>query len=163
MPEAFQVVFNSQGSNVQTNTNRNAVVYNVNWGAILPKKYKKFHCQFVFKSINYACALTDNGFVNMNIGRISVFDGLQMSTSLGIIYPVILNAGNSFYNSTNNDNNDFWIDYPVNNNITITLNTFAGAAMGNMPHYVLMLNLIGVDDAELAVRNDSNILMTRNI
>ena len=129
---------------------------------ILPKKYKKFHCQFVFKSINYAGALTDNGFVNMNIGRISVFDGLQMSTSLGIIYPVILNAGNSFYNSTNNDNNDFWIDYPVNNNITVTLNTFAGAAMGNMPHYVLMLNLIGVDDAELAVRNDSNILMTRN-
>jgi hypothetical protein len=86
-----------------------------------------------------------------------------MLISLGIIYPVILNAGNSFYNSTNNDNNVFWIDYPVNNNITVTLNTFAGAAMGNMPHYVLMLNLIGVDDAELAVRNDSNILMTRNI
>lgn len=149
MPESFQVIFNSQGTNVINNANRNAVVYNVNWTSFLPKKYKKFHCQFVFKSQNFAGALTDNGFVNMNMGRISVFDGLQMSNSLGIIYPVYLSANVSFYNSTNNDNNDFWIDYPINNQITITLNTFAGNAMGNMPHYTLMLNLIGVDDEDI--------------
>jgi len=149
MPESFQVIFNSQGTNVINNANRNAVVYNVNWTSFLPKKYKKFHCQFVFKSQNFAGALTDNGFVYMNMGRISVFDGLQMSNSLGIIYPVYLSANVSFYNSTNNDNNDFWIDYPINNQITITLNTFAGNAMGNMPHYTLMLNLIGVDDEDI--------------
>jgi hypothetical protein len=158
MPEAFQVIFNSQGSNVLNNTNRNAVLYNVNWGAFLPKKYKKFHCQFVFKSLNYAGVLTDNGFVNMNIGRVSVFDGLQMSTSLGVIYPVVLNATNSFYNSTNNDNNDFWIDYPINNNVTLTLNTFAGAAMANMPHYTLMLNLIGVEDKDILTNEHPNSL-----
>ena len=153
MPEAFQVIFNSQGSNVLTPTatavNRTNIMYNVNWGAFLPKKYKKFHCQFVFKSLSYPSNLIDNGFVNMNIGRVSVFDGQQMSTNLGIVYPVILVANTlSFYSSTNNDNNDFWIDYPINNTVTVTLNTFAGQAMLNMPHYVIMLNLIGIDDED---------------
>jgi hypothetical protein len=149
MSEAFQVIFNSQGSNVLNATSLNAVVYNVNWGTFLPKKYKKFHCQFVFKSQNYNGALVNNGFVNMNLGRVSVFDGQQMSTNLGIIYPQYLTAAAvSYYTSTNNDNNDFWIDYPINNTITVTLNTFAGAPMANVPHYVIMLNLIGIEDNE---------------
>ena len=58
MSEAFQVIFNSQGSNIVNNTNLSAVVYNVNWGAFLPKKYKKIQCQFVFKAQNYNGALT---------------------------------------------------------------------------------------------------------
>ena len=153
MSEAYQVIFNSQGSNVLTPVatagNRTSIMYAVNWGAFLPKKYKKFHCQFIFKSQNYGGNLTDNGFVNMNIGRVSVFDGQQMSTNLGIVYPVILVANNiSFYSSTNNDNNDFWIDYPINNTVTVTLNTFAGTPMGQMPHYVIMMNLIGIEDDE---------------
>jgi hypothetical protein len=63
MAEAFQLIFNSQGSNVLNYGTRASVTYNVNWGAFLPKKYKKFHCQFVFKSMNFAGNLTDNGFV----------------------------------------------------------------------------------------------------
>ena len=35
MAEAFQLIFNSQGSNVLNNGNINAVVYNVNWGCLL--------------------------------------------------------------------------------------------------------------------------------
>ena len=145
MSEAFQVIFNSQGSNVINNTNLNAVQYNVNWTAFLPSKYKKFHCQFVFKSVNYAGALVDNGFVNLNLGRVNVSDGLTMSTNLGIVYPVYLSANVSYYNSTNNDNNDFWIDYPTNRTPTITLRTFAGVNMANMQNYTLILNLIGIE------------------
>jgi hypothetical protein len=86
----------------------------------------------------------------MNIGRVSVFDGQQMSTNLGIVYPVILVANaNSYYSSTNNDNNDFWIDYPINNTVTVTLNTFAGTPMAQMPHYVIMMNLVGIEDHEI--------------
>jgi len=85
----------------------------------------------------------------MNIGRVNIYDGQQMSTNLGIVYPVILVSGSySFYCSTNNDNNDFWIDYPVQTQITITLKTFAGVAMANMKHYVLMLNSIGIEPDE---------------
>ncbi len=48
MPESFLVLFNSQGSNVIDNTNKNKVIYEVDWEAFLPKKFKKFHCQFIF-------------------------------------------------------------------------------------------------------------------
>jgi hypothetical protein len=158
MPETFSIIFCSRNSNVISSTNLNAVQYNVNWSAILPRKYKKFHCQFIFKSENTTTALTQNGFVGLNMGRVNVFDGLQNNSSqLGIIYPV--NVGvQYFYNSTNNDNNDFWVDYPVNNIVTLTLNTFAGAALANMQNYVLILNMIGVDDIELKDKFDSSLL-----
>ena len=157
MAEAFQVIFNSQGKNVLDNTNLSSVSYNVNWGAFLPKKYKKFHCQFVFKSQNYNGALTNNGFVNINMGRVSVFDGQQMSNNLGVIYPQYLTAAAvSYYTSTNNDNNDFWIDYPINTSVTVSLNTFAGAPMANVPHYVIMLNLIGIDDEDILINDPPN-------
>jgi hypothetical protein len=192
MSEIYQVVFNSQGSNVINNANRNAVIYNVNWGSFLPKKFKKFHAQFVFKSANFQSTaqtptiLSDNGFVNMNIGKIYCNDGLGQTNNIGVVYPVLdyyaqgnlTNAtttntnftaptGNSgtitntfansiavsYYTSTNNDNNEFWIDYPTNQQITITLNTFAGVAMANMPHYVLNLSLRGILDDELDLKN----------
>ncbi len=64
MPESFQVIFNSRGANVINAVNLNAIQYNVQWGAFLPTKFKKFHCQFFFKSENYAGVLTNNGFAN---------------------------------------------------------------------------------------------------
>ena len=47
-----------------------------------------------------------------------------------------------------NDNNEFWIDYPINTTVTVTLNTFAGASMAKVAHYVIMMNLIGIEDDE---------------
>ncbi len=154
MPESYQVIFNSRGANVINNANRNVIQYNVNWGAFLPKKFKKFHCQFIFKSENYVGVLTNNGFANLNCGKVNVYDGTSMTYNLGIVYPVVTSANSSYYNSTNNDNNDFWIDYPTQNIVTLTLNQFDNAtAMANMPNYVLMLNLMGVDDDDLNVNN----------
>jgi hypothetical protein len=155
--EIFQFVFNSQGSNVMSPTGtpaqRASITYNVNWGALLPDKYNRFNCQFVFKSINYTPGgpgngfLVDNGFLSMNLGKMNVYDGLQQSYNLGIVYPVIgsttAGAQTSYYNSTNNDNNNFTICYPNNNTVTLNLNTFAGVAMGNMPHYSVILNVVG--------------------
>lgn len=177
MSESYLVVFNSQGANAVNNANINAVVYNVNWGSFLPKKFKKFQCQFIFKSANLLSTaiaptiLADNGFVNMNIGKINCNDGQGQTNNIGIVYPVLeyylqgVAYGNtnpyvysnstavSYYTSTNNDNNVFWIDYPTNQQITVTLNTFAGVAMANMPHYVLYLNLMGIPDDELNLKN----------
>jgi hypothetical protein len=158
MPETFSIVFCSRNSNVVDATSLNAVKYNVNWSAILPKKYKKFLCEFIFKSENTATQLTSNGFIGMDFGRVNVFDGLQINTrQLGIIYPVA--CGNQyFYNSTNNDNNPFYIDYPSNSTVTVLLNTFAGASIGNMQNYCLMVNMTGIDDYELKdVYNSSDI------
>ena len=162
MSASFLVVFNSQGANVVSNATRTNITYNVNWAAFLPTKYKKFHCQFIFKSQNYTGAngvvLSDNGFVNMSIGKVNVYDGIGMTSNIGIVYPVVSTylttaPCNSFYNSTNNDNNDFFINYPTNQSVNITLNTFAGVAMANMPHYCLYLSLVGLTDEELDIRN----------
>jgi hypothetical protein len=155
MPESFQVIFNSRGPNVINNASLNAVQYNVTWGAFLPTKFQKFHCQFVFKSENYNGVLVNNGFVNLNTGKMNIYmNGNSFSNNLGIIYPVVTSANSSYYNSTNNDNNDFWISYPSNNLITITLNEFDGVTpMPNMPNYVMILNLVGVANDDLNINN----------
>ena len=150
--ETYQVVFNSQGSNtltpVATAINRTTITYDINWEAIIPRnKYNKFRCQFTFKSTIYVGHNQDIGFVNMNLGRVNIYDGLQQSQNLGIIYPVYLNttanAQRSYYTCASSDNNEFVIDYPNNHMITIALNNFNGAILANMPHYVLILRLTG--------------------
>ena len=146
MTEAFQVIFNSQGSNVINNTNLNAVQYNVNWTSFLPLKYKKFRCQFIFKSIKISQAISDFGFVNIDIGKVYINDGLTMSSNLGIIQPQYFTSTNTYYGATSNDNQEFYIDYPINRTPTITLKTYAGANMANMPHYTLILNLFGIEE-----------------
>ena len=158
--ERFLILFNSQGSNVVDNSNLNSVLYNVNWAAFLPKKYKKFHCQFVFKSINYTvAALTLNGFLSLNLGKGNVYDGNTETKNIGFVYPVLQNSGganSSFYSSTNNDNNDFYIDYPSNQQVLLSLKQFdntspllSGAGTAGTPskilHYVLYLSLEGIE------------------
>ena len=155
--ETYQVIFNSQGSNILSPNNtaqaRASITYDLNWEAIIPRdKYNKFRCQFILKSVPYTGAggnglLGDIGFVNMNLGRVNIYDGLQQSQNLGIIYPVYLNtvAGSqrSYYTCASSDNNEFVIDYPNNHMITIALNNFNGPILANMPHYVLILSLTG--------------------
>ena len=150
--ETYQVVFNSQGSNtltpVATAINRTTITYDINWEAIIPRnKYNKFRCQFTFKSTIYAGHNQDIGFVNMNLGRANIYDGVQQSQNLGIIYQVYPNttvgSGRSYFHCASGDNNEFVIDYPNNHMITIRLNAFNGNNMANMPHYVLILNLTG--------------------
>lgn len=149
--DSYTIIFNSRGSNATVNTANSSVSYNVNWSAILDAKYKRFHCQFVFKSENTPNIYSTNGFVNMNFGTTKIFDGLQMTQNIGIIYPVAFNTNYTFWNSTNNDNNDFYINYPNNNNVTINLNSFSGTAIANMPNYVIILSLKGIDDTPNSV------------
>jgi hypothetical protein len=145
--ETYNVIFCSRNSNVVGGVaNLNGVVYNVNWDSILPRdKYKRFVCNFVFKSENYVGNLTNNGYVNVNFGKVNCYDGVSNVGNIGIIYPVSLVANSSFYNSTNNDNNAFYCNYPASNLVTITLNNLAGGVMANMPHYVLIINFQGVE------------------
>ena len=159
MPEQYQVYFNSRNSNAiqDVTLGLNKVTYLMNWNGFLPMKYKRFLCQFIFKSENYVgvngVTLVDNGFVNLSMGNTYTFDGSTRSNNIGIIYPVVTtySAGantSSFYNSTNNDNNQFYMDYPLSNSVTITLNKFDGSIMENMPNYAIFLNLVGVSDSD---------------
>jgi hypothetical protein len=148
MSESYLVLFNSQGANVINNSSVNNVSYNVNWGAFLPKNHKRFTCQMVFKGVNNGSAMTDNCLINMNIGRTNIFDGNSMTQNVGFIYPVALNSSNYFYSSTNNDNNDFVVNYPSSNVITVNIKTFSGGNPTTMPHYCLYLRLQPIDEQE---------------
>ena len=157
MPEQYQVYFSSRASNATVGATNATVTFNCNWGGFLPTKYKRFLCQFIFKSENYTggngAILTDNGLVNIAMGSGYTFDGNSRSNNFGIIYPVVSQFTanipcNSYYNSTNNDNNQFYMNYPNNNLVLITLKTFAGASMANMPHWTIYLNMIGVSDTD---------------
>ena len=146
MPETYQIIFNSQGKNVLNNTNLNSVVYSVNWAAFLPQKYKKFKGQFIFKSEDYDGGLTANCFVGLNMGRMEIYDGQQMTTNIGVIshsYYFDLNV--SYFTATVNDNMDFYCDYPNNSTVTVSLKSLAGVALDQMCHYVLTLSLTGIE------------------
>ena len=232
--EKYLLLFNSQGSNVVNNSNLNSVSYDVDWTAFLPTKYKKFKCNFVFKSIAATGLLSLNGLVNMNVGKQNIFDGNSPSYNIGNIIPVSnatgstltflgaayqtgsqmtvvsVNSGSlavgntvqitggsvqtivgfntgtggvgsyyvttsgtvasaagpvgtyastniitSYYSAAVSDNNDFYINYPSNQLITINLRQFdntallAGAGAANTAsktlHYILTLCLEGVE------------------
>lgn len=172
MGEVFQVVFNSQGANVVDATNGSLLKYNVNWTAFLPLKYKRFSCKFTFKSAAYSNSiLSTNGLVYMNIGRMNTFDGLQQNQVLGVVSPVILSTtqtvaaaaipaagGNpavaavyavallSRYEANNNDNNEFWIDYPTNPIVTLSFKTLTNGYLPFFQSYVLVLTLTGIEN-----------------
>ena len=42
MRESYQVIFNSQTSDIINKDNLAEVTYNINWGSFLPKKYRRF-------------------------------------------------------------------------------------------------------------------------
>jgi len=180
-PEIFTVIFNSVGSNVlsigiefvtQTTgseppiynyyNNYNRVTYDVNWMSFLPTKYKKFECQFVFKSKYVIEGLLgpvnilvykDNGIVDMNIGRTNTYNGLQMSNVIGLIKAVSEASSKLSYSSTATDNNSFLIDYPSNNQITISLNRFNNTLLQYMSEYCLILTLTGILDGDIDKSN----------
>ena len=148
MPESYQIIFNSQGTNVLNRTDLNNVVYNVNWAAFLPQKYKRFKCQFVFKSAYFAGDLEDTGFVNIDFGRVDIYDGQQMTQNIGMIQPQI-NYGvaiTSFYNATVNDNIEFYCNYPTSSSVLVKLKRFNGTTnLPDMPEYVLTLSFTGIE------------------
>ena len=154
---SYTIIFNSQSTNVtslltQFGSTNSSISYNVNWGAILDPKYKKFNCEFVFKSLTTTTFRTDNAFVSMNLGNTKIFDGQSMTQNIGFVYPVTLSTTQSYYNSTNNDNNNFIVGVPNNNVITINLNSFNNTLTplgygytNGMPHYVLILSMQGIE------------------
>jgi hypothetical protein len=150
--DTFIICFNSRDMNIvgdnTTAGGRCNLSYNINWAMFLPKKYRKYTCQFTFTSENFAGGLTACGWVNINTGRMDIYDGFTMMNNLGIIVPVYTGA-TSFYNATTNDNPTFIIDYPTNNQVKVSLKNFSNTDITNMPHYCIYLSLTGIKEAEL--------------
>ncbi len=154
--EVFMFNLCSVGPYVVNNANLNAVTYNINWNTILPHKYSKFEVSCNFRSNAYipgalstaGIVLTDVGFIGINFGKTDIFEGGSTSSNIAMIYPIVTNAiaalNYSYYSCNNNDNCNFTMDYPQSGIITVTLKTYAGAAMANMQNYNLQLSLTGI-------------------
>lgn len=147
MGEIYQVIFNSQGKNIINNTNLNSITYNVNWTSILGDKYKKFKCSFTFKSQDFNGATENNCFIELNLGRTNISDGLTMSPFIGVVSQVFyFDLSISYLQATTADNNHFQISYPTQQNVILNIDTLAGVPIADMCHYVLVLTLEGIED-----------------
>ena len=89
----------------------------------------------------------------MNIGRTNTYNGLQMSNVIGLIQAVSETSAKMCYSSTATDNNSFLIDYPSNNQITISLNRFNNTLLPYMSEYCLFLTLTGILDGDIDKSN----------
>jgi len=156
--ESLIINLNSLGPYMVNNGNLAKVQYLLPW-ATLPRKYSKFSVQVNFRSSVYVGLLTDVGFININLGRMNVFEGGQVSNNIAMIYPINSNttaaAGplSSFYACTISDNCDFQMDYPQSGLITVSLKNFAGANMGNMTNYNLQMRFTGLKGSEIGCAN----------
>ena len=53
MPETYSLILNSQNTtNIVNNSSLSAYQYNINWDAILPRKYDKYNITYQLKSTN---------------------------------------------------------------------------------------------------------------
>lgn len=154
--DTFILCFNSRGSNIigdnTTAVGRCNLSYNVNWASFLPKKYRKYICQFTFTSENFAGGLTACGFVNIYTGKMDIYDGFTNLNNTGVIVPVYTGA-TSFYNATTNDNPTFIINYPNNYQVQINLKTFSNVDIPDMPHYCIYLTMTGIKETDLDISN----------
>ena len=156
--ESLIINLNSLGPYMVQNNNLAQVQYLLPF-ATLPRKYSKFSVQVNFRSSVYVGLLTDCGFININLGRMNVFEGGMVSNNLAMIYCINSNttaaAGplSSFYACTISDNCDFQMDYPQSGLITVSLKTFAGADMPHMPNYNLQMRFTGLKGSEMGVAN----------
>lgn len=150
--DTFVICFNSRDINVvgdnTTADGRCDLAYNVNWAMFLPKKYRKFSCQFTFTSENFAGALTGCGWVRIGTGKMDIYDGFTALNNVGVIVPYYTGT-TSYYNATTNDNPTFIIDYPNNYQVSILLKTFANVNIPDMPHYCIYLSMTGIKESEL--------------
>ena len=58
MPETYSLILNSQNTtNIVNNSSLSAYQYNINWDAILPRKYQKYNVTYQLKSANLQTAI----------------------------------------------------------------------------------------------------------
>ena len=148
MSDSYNIIFSTRNANAINIINLHAVQYTVNWDNMLNKKYKRYKCCFTFLSEASGTPYSAMGIVNMLFGcQKKSFDGTSQCDNIGNIYPLLNNTSHR-YTSTLIDNPPFTMGYPTSNLITLNLTTFTNTTLLSVPHYVLVLNMVGIPDDE---------------
>ena len=147
MSLTYNLTLNTQSTSTSiiNKTSLNKVQYNINWDAVLPRKFQEYQLTWTFKSVNTATSLNENLFVDINFGASNSYDLNQMTSKIGFVYPNVVQQTSTtfsyFYQATVYDNPPVEISYPSNNVITVNLYKFDGTtAPTTALDYVLELS-----------------------
>ena len=158
MSLTYNLTLNTQSTSTSiiNKTSLNKVQYNINWDAVLPRKFQEYLLTWTFKSVNTATSLNENLFVDINFGSTNSYDLNQMTSKIGFVYPNVVQQDAThwsyFYQATIYDNPPTEISYPSNNLITINLYKFDGTtAPTTALDYVLELSFVPIS-TDLLIR-----------
>jgi hypothetical protein len=116
MSETYSLILNSQNTrNIVNNTSLSAYQYNINWDAILPRKYERYSVTFSLNSAN-ASTVTFTGSATGSVLTVTnVFTGV---ITVGMQY---INSGNQLVTITGGPGTGGAGTYAINN-ATVTAN-----------------------------------------
>ena len=110
MSLTYNLTLNTQSTSTSiiNRTSLNKVQYNINWDAVLPRKFQEYLLTFTLKSVNTATSLNENLFVDINFGSSNVYELNQMTSKIGFVYPNVVQQDAThwsyFYQATIYDN-----------------------------------------------------------
>ena len=146
MSLTYNLTLNTQIQTTANKPNLYTVQYNVNWDAILPRKFQEYQLIWTFKSVNTSTSINENLFIDINFGASNSYELTnQVSSKIGFIYPNAVQQTSTtwsyFYQSTIYDNPPVQISYPCSNIITVKLYKFDGVSAPSFNlDYVLELS-----------------------
>ena len=172
MPEQWNVYLNSAvGTPNMIVGEGNTVSFIVNWDSILPKKYQRFLCSFIFRTEvsnnSGSTNLPYAAIISAQIGNTNNWDGMNPTNIIGVASPIqisgtvsgVASGTTNYWSCGINDNAPFTINYPTNNLVTISINNIIPTAnyLTLFPQYILGLNFTAIDNEEFATYNEPNL------
>lgn len=152
MRESFNLILQSaNSSNIIGGTSTANYVYFVNWGSIIPEKYRDrlFTVYSAFQSGIGSTTAGDCINVSVTLGNSHVKDQSGAYNPFVMsIYPLFKSTVvNNWYSCTTNDNVPFTCNYPNNSNITVQLTNISNGAVPNpaVQNYTLQLSFVLCD------------------
>ena len=148
----YNLTLNTQSTSksIIDKSNLAQVQYNVNWDAVLPRKFQEYQLVWTLKTVNTATSINQNLFVDINFGASNTYALNQMSSKVGFVYPNVVQQDAThwsyFYQATIYDNPPVEISYPSNNVITVKFYGFDGiTAPTQSLDYVLELSFTPIN------------------
>ena len=148
MKESYQLILNSQNSINRTGTLATKFQYYVQWESVLPRfgntKYEKqaYRLTWTLRGVHTINVLTENLFVSVDLGHSLTCDqSNNLTHKIGVIYPEYVNTKYS-YKAGINDNCELTLNYPSDNLVNVSFQTFGASTTdyASMENYVLILN-----------------------
>jgi len=125
MSETYSLILNSQNtSNIVNNSSLSAYQYNINWDAILPRKYQRYSVSYQLKSVNLQTAVITAVITTVGTLNVSAINGGSIVLGTQFIIANVLQTITAFGTGTGGTGTYTVSPGPVTGSTTYyTLNT----------------------------------------